>query len=184
MYFSTNEHLGWAQSDSVDAAFSLAQQVFQCFEELVELNQQAVKATLADSEQAWQLATSGKTPVELWVHQANAVRPIAEKALSYNRQVLEIATHTQVEFLKLFKARFELHNTKMQALVDGVARNAPAGSEAAVTVMKSTVSSAGLAYDTMLKATERAIAMAQRTQSAATTPVSGSAKSRDHARAD
>jgi phasin family protein len=184
VYISTNEHLGWAQSDSVDAAFSLTQQVFQCFEKLVELNQQAVKATVAESGQAWQSAMSGKTPVELWVQQANAVRPVAERALSYNRQVLEIATHTQVEFLKFFKARFEHHNAKLQELVDGVARHAPAGSEAAVTVMKSTVSSANLAYNTVLKATEQAIAMAQRSQPAAIVPASGSAKSRDHARAD
>ncbi|MFM0250682.1 phasin family protein [Paraburkholderia sediminicola] len=160
MYFSTNEHLGWVQSDSVSDALSLAQQAFQGFKKLVELNQQVIKATLAESEQAWQVATSGKTPVELWVHQANAARPVAEKALSYHRQLLGIATDTQAEFLKFIETRFEHHNIKLQAFVDGVARNAPAGSEAAVTVLKSTVSSAGIAYDAVLKAAQ-AIAKAQ-----------------------
>ena len=160
MYFSTMEHLGWMQSDSVSDAFSLAQQAFQGFEKLVELNQQVIKATLTESEQAWQAATSGKTPVELWVHQANAARPIAEKALSYHRQLRGIATDTQAEFLKFIETRFEHHNIKLQAFVDGVARNAPAGSEAAVTVLRSTVSSAGIAYDTVLKAAQ-AIAKAQ-----------------------
>lgn len=160
MYFSTNEHLGWVHSDGVSDAFSLAQQACQGFEKLVELNQQVIRATVADSEQAWQVATSGKTPIELWVHQANAARPLAEKALSYHRQLLGIATDTQAEFLKFIETQSERHNIKLQAFVDGVARNAPAGSDAAVTVLKSTVSSAAIAYDTVLKSAQ-AIAKAQ-----------------------
>lgn len=50
--------------------------------DLVGSNRQAVKATLAESEQPWQMAMSGKDPAELWVHQANAARPVAERALS------------------------------------------------------------------------------------------------------
>lgn len=184
MYVSTKEHLGWLQSNSVSAAFSLAQQAFQCFEELVELNQQAVKAALVESEQSWQVAMSGKTPVELWVDQANAVRPIAEKALSYHGHLFGIATRTQAEFLKFIEARFEDHNGKLQAVVDGVERYAPAGSEAAITVLKSTISNAGAACDTVLKATAQAIAVARRNQAAVTAPESGLAKSRDNARAD
>ena len=170
MYIAMIEQSGWTQSDNVSAAFSLARQAFQGFAELVELNQQTAKAALADSEQTVQMALSGKTPVELWVHHANAVRPAAEKALSYNRQVLEIAAHTQAELLKIADARLEQHNLKLQALVDGFARNAPAGSEAAVTVLKSTISNASVAYETVRKATAQAIAMAQRTQPATPSP--------------
>jgi phasin family protein len=177
------------QTESVAAAFSLAQRAFQCYEELVELNQQLLKATLAEGEKAWQVAMSGKAPVELWVHQNQAARSLAERALSYNHQMLGLATQTQAELMKLTKARFDHHNSKWQAFVDGVVSHAPAGSDAAVTVLKSTVSSAGIAYDTVLKATAQAIAMAQRNQPVATAAASGSEKSgdeksRDPARAD
>jgi phasin family protein len=184
VYFSTNEHADWMQSDSIAAAFSLGQRAFQCFGELVELNQQMIKTALVESEKAWQMAVSGKEPVELWVHQANAARALAEKALSYNHQMLGLATHTQAGLMKFSKARFEQHNGKLQALVDGITKNAPVGSEAAVTALKSTMSGAGIAYDTVLKATAQAIALAQRNQPAFTAPASGSDESRDAARAD
>ncbi|QQC66973.1 TIGR01841 family phasin [Paraburkholderia ginsengisoli] len=176
MYFSTNEHPGTLQSESVAAAFSLTQRAFQCFEELVRFNQQMIKATLVESEKAWQVATSGKAPGELWVEQTRAARSLAEKALSYNHQMLALATHTQVELMKFTKAGFEYHNGKLQVLVDGVATHAPAGSDAAVTALKSTVSSAAAAYDAVLKATAQAIAVAQRNQPAAPAPEPGAEK--------
>ncbi|NKJ46510.1 hypothetical protein CIC12_07090 [Burkholderia sp. SG-MS1] len=182
MYFSTNPQIDRMQRDSVAAAFSLAQRAFQCLEELVELNQQIVKTTLAENQKAWLVAVSGRSPVELVSHQTQAARSLAEKALSYNHQLLGLATHTQAEWMKFTKARVEQHNSKLQALVDGVASHTPAGSDAAVAMLKSTVSSAGVAYDTVLKATAQAIAMAQRNPLTAAAP--DSQKSRDHARAD
>jgi phasin family protein len=181
MYFSTNPQIDGMQHDSVAAASSLAQRALQCFEELVELNQQMVKTTLVENRKAWLMVVSGTAPVELWSHQTHAARALAEKALSYNHQLLGLATHTQAEWMKFTKARFEQHNSKLQALVDGVASHSPAGSDAAVTILKSTVSTAGVAYDTVLKATAQAIAMAQRNQP---TAAPDSEKSRDHARAD
>jgi phasin family protein len=182
--FSTNEHADWMQSDSIAAAFSLGQRAFQCFEELVELNQQMIKTALVESEKAWQMAVSGKAPAELWVHQANAARALAEKALSYNHQMLGLATHAQAELMKFSRARLEQPRGQLQALVDGITKNAPRGSEAAVTVLKSTMSGAEIAYDTVLKAAAQAIALAQRNTPLVSTPASGAGESRDPARAE
>lgn len=164
MYFSTPDQFISLQSANVAVAFSLAQQTFQYFEELAKLNLQAARATLAESEQAWQMAMSGKTPVELFVYQASNAKPVAEKVLSYSSHMFEIANDTQAEFLKIVEDRFAQSNTKMQTAFDDFARNAPAGSELAVTAFKSAVSSAGAAYDAMRKATAQAIAMAQASQ--------------------
>jgi len=164
VYFSTPEQFISMQSANVAVAFSLTQQTFQYFEELAKLNLQAAKATLAESEQAWQMAMSGKTPVELLVHQAGNAKPVAEKVLSYNSHMLEVANAAQAEFLKIFEDRFAQSNTKMQTVFEDLARNAPAGSELAVTAFNSAVSSAGAAYDAMRKATAQAIAMAQASQ--------------------
>lgn len=174
MVFSTPDQFISIQSANVAVAFSLAQQAFQYFEELAKLNLQAARTTLAESDQAWQWAVSGKTPVELFVHRAGNAKPVAEKVLSYNSHVLGIANHAQAEFLKLFEARCAQSNASMQSVVDELARNAPAGSELAVTAFRSAVSSAGAAYDAMRKATAQAIAMAQAAQSS--TPVPTRAK--------
>jgi phasin family protein len=170
VYFSTPEQFISVQSANVAVAFSLAQQTFQYFEELAKLNLQAARATLAESEQAWQMAMSGKTPVELFVHQVSNAQPVAEKLLSYNSHMLDIANGAQAEFLKIFEDRFAQSNAKMQTVVDDFARNAPTGSELAVTAFKSAVASAGAAYDAMRKATAQAIAMAQASQLPAPAP--------------
>jgi len=168
--FTTPDQFIAMQSANVAVAFSLAQQTFHCFEALTRLNLQAAKVTLAESEQAWQQAISGKTPVELFVQQAGNARPVAEKMLSYNSHVLDIAKNAQAEFMKVFEDRCAQSNARMQTVVDDLARHAPAGSEVAVTVFKSAVSSAGAAYDAMRKATAQAIAMAQAGQSAIPVP--------------
>jgi phasin family protein len=170
VYFSTPEQFISLQSANVAVAFSLAQQTFQYFEELARLNLQAGKATLAESEHAWQMAMTGKTPVELLIHQSNNAKPVAEKVLSYNSHMLEIANGAQAEFLKIFEDRFAQSNTKMQTVFNDFARNAPAGSELAVTAFKSAVHSAGAAYDAMRKAAAQAIAVAQASQLTAPVP--------------
>jgi phasin family protein len=174
--FSTPEQFVSMQSANVSAAFSLAQQTLQCFEELAKLNLQAVKTSLAEREQAWQTAFSGKTPVELFVLQANSTQPIAEKMLAYNSHGLDIARNAQTEFLKLFEDSLEQSNARVQQVVDELARNAPAGSEFAVTAFKSVVANANSAYDAVRKATSQAIAMAQATTQPAP-PASARAKS-------
>lgn len=162
MYTPMTEQLGWMDRGNASTAFSLARQAFQGFEQLIELNQELVKAAFAESEKATQVALSGKTPLELWVHQANAVRPAAEKMLSHHRQVLEVATRTQAELLKILDAQCQQQQLKLRELVDGFARNAPVGSEAAVTVLKSAVSMGGVGYELIRKATAQAVALAQR----------------------
>jgi phasin family protein len=133
----------------------------------VYLNQELVKSALAQSEQTAKAALSCQTPVELWVHQANAARPVAQTLLAHNRQALDIAARTQAELLKILDARFQQQQLKLRDWVDGVARNAPAGSEAAVTVLKSAVSMGGVGYETIHSAAARAAAIAGGNQTAA-----------------
>ena len=50
---------------------------------------------------------------------------------------------------------------KLQALVDNVSKNAPAGSESAVALVKSALSAANNAYDSVQKATKQAVELAE-----------------------
>jgi phasin family protein len=165
---SMTEQFGWPNTGNVSTAFYLAREAFAGFERLMHLNQQLVKTALAQTEQTAKVALSVQTPVELWVHQANAARPVAETVLAHNRQALDIAARTQAEFLKILDARFQQQQFKVREWVDGVARNAPAGSEAAVTVLKSAVSMGGVGYATIHSAATRAAAIASGNRTPAT----------------
>lgn len=168
MSASMPEQFGWQHAGNVSTAFYLAREAFAGFERLVHLNQQWLKTALAQSEQTAKVVLSGRTTVELWVHQANAARPVAETMLAHNRQALDIAARTQAELLKILDARFQQQQLQLREWVDGFARNAPAGSEAAVTVLKSAVSMGGVGYETIHSAAARAAAIASGNQTAAT----------------
>ena len=128
-----------------------------------------MKSTLAESQENTQRALSVKDAQELLALQASLTQPTAEKVLSYGRHLYEIASATQAEFAKVAEAQFEEQNKKVQALVDNVAKNAPAGSETAVAVMKSAITAANTTYETVHKATKQAVEIAESNFNAAAT---------------
>ena len=81
--------------------------------------------------------------------------------LSYTRHIYEIASATQAEFAKVAEAQYDDQNKKVQALVDNVAKNAPAGSETAVAALKSALNAANTTYETVQKAAKQAVEIAE-----------------------
>lgn len=92
-----------------------------------------------------------------------------------NGHVYEIVSATQGEFTRVAEAQFEEQNRKVQALVENVAKNAPAGSETAVAVMKSAITAANTTYETVHKATRQAVEIAESNFNAAATAASKAA---------
>ncbi len=137
MTLLTPEQFAAAQKANFETLFGLTTKAFEGVEKLVELNLQVVKSTLAESQENAQRALSVKDAQELLALQASLAQPVAEKALSYGRHVYEIVSATQGEFTRVAEAQFEEQNRKVQSLVENVAKNAPAGSETAVAVIKS-----------------------------------------------
>ncbi|WP_345810936.1 phasin family protein [Paraburkholderia sp. PREW-6R] len=175
MTLLTPEQFAAAQKANFDTLFSLTTKAFEGVEKLVELNLQVVKSTLAESQENAQRALSVKDAQELLALQASLAQPVAEKALSYGRHVYEIVSATQGEFTRVAEAQFEEQNRKVQSLVENVARNAPAGSETAVAVMKSAITAANTTYETVHKATKQAVEIAESNFNAAATAASKAA---------
>jgi phasin family protein len=169
MTLLTPEQFAAAQKANLEALFGLTNKAFEGIEKLVELNLQVVKSTLAESQETAQRALSVKDPQEMLALQASTAQPMAEKVLSYGRHVYEIASATQAEFARVAEAQFEEQNRKVQTLVDNISKNAPAGSETAVAVMKSAISAANTTYETVHKATKQAVEIAESNFNAAAT---------------
>src|SRR6185437_4638289 len=161
MTLLTPEQFAAAQKANFETLFGLTTKAFEGVEKLVELNLQVVKSTLAESQENAQRALSVKDAQELLALQASLAQPVAEKALSYGRHVYEILSATQGEFTRVAEAQFEEQNRKVQSLVENVAKNAPAGSETAVAVMKSAITAANTTYETVHKATRQAVEIAE-----------------------
>ena len=168
MTLFTSEQISTVQKAQFETLFALTSKAFEGIEKLIELNLQAVKSTLAESQENAQRALLVKDAQELLALQASLAQPVAEKALSYGRHVYEIASAAQAEFARVAEAQYEEQNRKVGSLVENVAKNAPVGSETAVAVIKSAITAANTAYETVHKAAKQAVEIADGNFNAAT----------------
>jgi phasin family protein len=150
-----------AQKANIETLFGLTQKAFEGVEKLVELNVQATKAALAESANHTQAVLSVKDAQELLTLQAGLMQPLAEKTAAYSRHLYDIASGTSAEFTKAAEAQAADTQSKFMAVVDNATKNAPAGSETAVAVMKSAVSAASNAMESVQKAVKQATEMAE-----------------------
>jgi phasin family protein len=161
MNMLTAEQLIAAQKANIETIFGLTQKAFEGVEKLVELNVQATKAALSESANSTQALLSVKDAQELLALQANLMQPLAEKTVAYSRHLYDIASGTTAEFGKAAEAQASDTQKKFLAVVDNASKNAPAGSETAVAVMKSAVSAANNAMESVQKAVKQATEMAE-----------------------
>lgn len=157
MSLLTPEQIAAAQKTNFDILFGLTNKAVESFERLAQLNLQAMKSTLAESQQNTQKAFTVKDPQELLALQASLMQPAAEQGLSYCRHLYEIVSATQAEFAKVAQAQYEAHKRNVQGLVDTAANGAPAGSEAAVAAWQSAVAATNTLYETMQQAAKQAV---------------------------
>jgi len=176
MTLLTPEQFAAAQKANLEALFGLTNKAFEGIEKLVELNLQVVKSTIEESKDHVQRTLSAKDAQELLAVQAAITQPVAEKVLSYGRHLYEIASATQAEFATFAEERYGESQARVQALVDNVAKNAPAGSETAVAVMKSAITAANTTYETVHKATKQAVEIAESNFNAAATAATKAAQ--------
>lgn len=159
-----------ANFESQFAIFSsLTSKAFEGIEKLIELNMTAVKASLEESSAATRQLMGAKDPQEFFTLSAAQAQPTADKAVSYGRQLASIAAGTQAEFNKAAETQIAETNRKVVSLVDEVSKNAPAGSESAVAVLKATIGNASAGYEQLAKTTKQAVEALETNMNAAVT---------------
>lgn len=172
----TTDQLLAAQKANVEALFGLTNKAFEGLEKVVELNVTASKAALNEAADTAQAVLNAKDAQELLALQASLMQPLAEKAAAYSRHLYEIAQGTSAEFSKAFEAKAAEGQQVFANLVDSASKNAPAGSETAVAVMKSAVAAANNAYESVQKAVKQASDVAEANFNAVQTQALAAAK--------
>ena len=165
----TAEQILAAHKANVETLFGLTNKAFEGVEKLVELNLQVAKTALSEAADTTAAALSVKDAQELLALQAALLQPTAEKAASYSRHVYDIASSTGAEVAKAAEAQFSDAQAKFAAVVDSAAKNAPAGTENAVALVKTAIAAANNAFDSVHKATRQAVEVAEANFQAATT---------------
>jgi phasin family protein len=157
----TVEQLVASHKANIETLYGLTTKAFEGVEKIVELNLTASKAALAEASDHTQSILSVKDAQELLALQSGLFQPLAEKTAAYSRHLYDIATGTGAEFSKAFEGQTADAQKKFMGIVDNAAKNAPAGSEAAVAVMKSTVAAATNALESVQKAVKQATEVAE-----------------------
>jgi phasin family protein len=160
MTFTADQFVA-AQKAQVETLFGLTSKAFEGVEKLVELNLQVAKTTLTEVADTTQAALSVKDAQELLALQAGLLQPLAEKTAAYSRHVYDILAGTNAEVTKVAEATVAESQKKVLALVDNAVKNAPAGTENAVALMKSAVAAANNAFESVQKASKQAAEVAE-----------------------
>ena len=152
----TAEQLILAQKSNVETLFGLTGKAFEGIEKLIELNLQVAKTAMGEVASTTQAVLSVKDAQELLALQAGLLQPAAEKAAAYSRHLYEIATSTGAEVNRVAEATAADAQSKFMAVVDTAVKNAPAGTENAVALVKSAVAAASNAFEGVQKAAKQA----------------------------
>lgn len=157
----TVEQVLASHKSNIETLFGLTNKAFEGVEKIVELNLTASKAALSEAAGHTQSLLSVKDAQELLALQSGLFQPLAEKTAAYSRHLYDIAQGAGAEFTKTFEGQAADAQKKFGALVDNAAKNAPAGSEAAVAVVKSAIAAANNALESVQKAVKQATDLAE-----------------------
>ena len=152
----TAEQMMAAHKSNVVVLFGLTNKAFEGVEKLVELNLQVARAAIGEAAENTKAAMSAKDAQEFLALQAGLLQPAAEKAAAYSRHLYDIAASTTAEVNKVAEATAAEAQSKFLTVVDSAVKNAPAGSENAVALVKSAVAAANNAFEGVNQASKQA----------------------------
>ncbi|HEX7636419.1 MAG TPA: TIGR01841 family phasin [Noviherbaspirillum sp.] len=136
---------------------NFANKAFESVEKVVDLNMSVVKTSLEDTSLAAKQLLAAKDPQEFFSLTAAQAQPTAAKAIAYGRHLAGIATSTQAEFTRAAEEQIAEAGRKVTEMVEDVSKNAPAGTENVVAIVKSAIGNANAGYEQFSKTTKQAV---------------------------
>lgn len=155
--YAINDYFADFNKSSVDQATKIANVTFDGFEQFLGLN-------LASARNAFDIGTKNIKAMseitdlqDLVAFRTKVTEAGVENVLSYSRDAYEVISGTQAEVSKLVEASVATMNKNLVSVVDKAAKSAPAGSDVAVTALKSTMAATSAAIESMTKATRQVV---------------------------
>src|SRR6185503_16851733 len=176
--YVTPEQIQSTSKTSVEALLSVAATQFSALEKLATLSSSVLKGAFEDTIANARAMAGAKDAQEFFSLQASFAQPAIDKAITYSKSVYEVATQTNAELSKLAEKNVAEWNQNFVSLLDQAVKNAPAGSDVAVTAVKQMIAAANSAYDNLTKAAKQATDLAQANVVAATETAKNFAKAK------
>jgi len=165
---STIPNILATQKAALEDFLAVQNTFFQGFEKWVDLNLKAARVSLDEAAEKTQGAAQLKDVQETLAFTSGLVQPTAEKAVAYSKQVYDIVSGVQADLGKLAEAQVARSQQQFADVVEQFSKNVPAGSEGAVSLLKSSLATANSAYASLAKAAKQATDAAESNLNAAT----------------
>ncbi|PUA18173.1 phasin family protein [Glaciimonas sp. PCH181] len=136
---------------------TLTTKAFEGVEKVIELNMSAAKASMEESSASAKQLLGAKDAQDFAAIASAQAKPNADKAAAYGRHLQGIATGTQAELTKAAEVQIAETSRRINALIDEVSKNAPAGSENAIAILKSVIGNANAGYEQLTKTAKQAV---------------------------
>ncbi|HLR14151.1 MAG TPA: phasin family protein [Burkholderiaceae bacterium] len=156
------------QQASLDNFIAVQNSLLSGFEKLVDLNLKVMKASFDEISEKSREAAKLQDAQEAFTFSTALLQPNTEKAMAYGKHVYDICSGLQVDVTKLTEAQFAQFQQQVSEAIDQLSKNAPAGSESAVALLKSSLASASNAYENVTRSARQAADMAEKNIAAAT----------------
>jgi len=176
--YVTPEQIQAASKNSVETLLSVAATQFAVIEKLANLQATAFKAAFEDSMANTRALMGAKDVQEFVTLQSTFAQPAMEKAVAFSKSVYEVTTQANADLSKVAEARAGEWNENLVTMLDKAAKNAPAGSDVAVTAVKQMIAAANSAYDNLNKVAKQATEIAEANVVAATETAKNFAKAK------
>jgi len=161
------EQFAAASTVGIDTLQTVASTALTGLANLTLLNLNTVRAAVEDNAANAKALLAVKDIQGLVALQKSLAQPTVEKALAYSRGVYEIVSQSSNGLTQVVEAQVSEVNKKVTSAIDNALKNAPAGSEVAVSAVKSAIAAANSAYSNLSNAAKQATEMAEANVAAA-----------------
>jgi phasin family protein len=174
--YNATEQFAELNKAGYENAVKLAALSLEKAERLANLNIAAAKIVLEQGVNSANAVAGVKDVQEFFALRAKLTETGVQNALGYSRGVYEIASQAQADFSALAEESWANYTKGVAAWVEKATKNAPAGSDVAVTALKSTVAATTAAFDQISKATKQVASFADASVRAATANAAAASK--------
>jgi phasin family protein len=160
MFSNTDQYTSASKAffeSQIDAISALTNIVVDGTEKIATLNMAAVKASTDGSIVAAKDLLAAKNSQAFLSLPTEYARPNTEKISAYIRDLTDIVSTTQADFSKVAESQVAKVQNNVSDVVDAIAKNAPAGSEDAIAMLKSSVAKGNDGYEKMNSAAKQAV---------------------------
>ena len=177
--YNASEQFAEISKSNVEQATKFAALAMENTEKLVALNISAAKAAYAHGVEGASAVASVKDVKELLALPTKYAESGVQYTIGYSRNLYEVMSAAQAQYSAFAEEAIAGYTKGLASWVEKASQSAPAGSEAAINAMKSTVAATTAAFDQFQKASKQVVSLTDASVRAASDNASkAAAKSR------